>query len=174
MEAFAKQAFTLLKSAAGADEDSLGAGHMAVRAFIIYFSALLMVRFGEKRFLGKSTAFDVILGVMLGSVLSRGITNAIELPGVLTAGVVLVSLHWGLAKLAFRSNRIGDVLKGHTRVIVRNGKVDWTEMRKGDITEQDLRGALRLQASLEGWDQVKEARLERSGKISVVKKSQGD
>lgn len=42
----------------GLDQEELGAGHMALRAVVVYVVALVMVRWGEKRFMGKSTAFD--------------------------------------------------------------------------------------------------------------------
>ena len=42
---------------------------------VIYVAAVLMVRVGEKRFLGKNTVFDVILGIVLGSVVSRAVTG---------------------------------------------------------------------------------------------------
>ena len=44
---------------------------MALRTVIVYAITLLIVRAGNKRFIGESTAFDVILGIMLGSIMSR-------------------------------------------------------------------------------------------------------
>jgi uncharacterized membrane protein YcaP (DUF421 family) len=61
-------------------------------------------------------------------------------------------------------------VKGRTRILVRDGKVDWDEMRHAHLSKDDLLGALRLQASLQGWEEVSEARLERNGEISVIPK----
>lgn len=138
-----------------------------VRAVIVFLSALVMVRWGEKRFMGKNTAFDVILGVVLGSVLSRGINSAELLPS-LAAGAVLVLLHWLFAKFAFHSDRFGTLIKGSTRVLVRDGEVDWAEMRASHTSRDDLLAALRKEG-LRGWEEVREARLERSGEVSVIK-----
>ncbi len=153
----------------GIGQDELGVVPMALRACIVYFAALAMVRWGEKRFMGKSTAFDVILGVILGSVVSRAINSGAELLPTVVAGFVLVGLHWGLANLAFRSDRFGNLVKGHTRVLVKDGQVDWDEMRASHMSKDDLLGALRSQGRVSGWEQVKEARLERSGDVSVIK-----
>ena len=60
----------------GLDQDELGAGHMALRAVVVYVVALVMVRWGAKRFMGKSTAFDVILGVVLFGTVYPLITEA--------------------------------------------------------------------------------------------------
>src|SRR5690606_10049180 len=54
----------------GVGVDELTAWQMAIRAFIVYVAAILLVKLGQKRFMGKSTAFDMLLGIMLGSVLS--------------------------------------------------------------------------------------------------------
>jgi uncharacterized membrane protein YcaP (DUF421 family) len=43
-------------------------------------------------------------------------------------------------------------------------------MRRKSLSQRDLEQALRLKASLENCEQVKEARFERNGDISVIKK----
>ena len=55
----------------GAESRELTAAQMALRAAVIYVVTVAMVRLGKKRFMGRSTAFDVILGIMLGSTMSR-------------------------------------------------------------------------------------------------------
>ena len=50
---------------------------------------LAIVRLGSKRFLSKATAFDVIVGIMLGSVMSRAITaSASFFPTLLVGGML--------------------------------------------------------------------------------------
>lgn len=161
-----------LKELFGAGQENPDVVQMAVRALIVYFAALVMVRWGEKRFMGKSTAFDVILGVILGSVVSRAINSGAPLVPTVVAGFVLVGLHWALAHLAFRSDRFGNIVKGHTRVLVKDGQVDWEQMRASHMSKDDLLGALRAQGNVDTWEQVEEARLERSGEISVIKANQ--
>lgn len=77
-------------------------------------------------------------------------------------------LHWFFANLAFRSDRFGTLVKGKTRILIRDGEVDWDEMHRSHISKDDLLSALRLQANVCGWEQVREARLERNGEISVI------
>jgi hypothetical protein len=50
----------------GLDSKELNAAQMALRAAVVYAITVLIVRFGKKRFMGEATAFDVILGIMLG------------------------------------------------------------------------------------------------------------
>lgn len=152
----------------GLNADSLGVVQMAVRAVIVYFLALAFVRIGDKRFLGKSTAFDVVIGIMFGSVMSRAITDASSFVPILTAGAVLVALHFAVALVTFRSDRIGSLVKGRERTLVRDGDIAWDQMAAAHITARDLSGALRSSGKLEDPANVRLATLERSGDISVI------
>ncbi len=163
-----EQLHSIAQGLFGAGSDAPSLGQTAARAVAIYLAALAMVRLGEKRFLGKSTAFDVILGVMLGSVVSRAINGSADLLPTLGAGALLVGLHWLFAVIAFRSDRFGTLMKGRTRLLVKDGAIDWDEMRGCHMSRDDLLGALRAEG-VESPEGVAEARLERSGKISVMK-----
>src|ERR671939_422084 len=122
----------------GAEGKELGVIQMAVRAVVVYVVTVLMVRLGKKRFMGQSTAFDVILGIMLGSVVSRAITgNAPFLPAM-AAAAVLLAMHWLFSALAFRSHVFGEAIKGEPRVLIRDGTIDHEAMRQAHIREHDL------------------------------------
>jgi uncharacterized membrane protein YcaP (DUF421 family) len=142
---------------------------MALRAVLVYVAALLLIRSGEKRMLGKSTAFDVILGIMIGSVISRAINSGAPFFETLLAGAVLVGLHYLFAIIAFRSDTLGTLFKGSPRRLIHDGEIQWDAMRKSNIGEHDLVSALRSEASIEDPREVKAAYLERSGEISVIK-----
>jgi uncharacterized membrane protein YcaP (DUF421 family) len=159
---------SFLSDALGLQDGDASLVQTALRAVVVYLAALLMVRWGEKRFMGKSTAFDVILGVILGSVVSRGVNGSGGLLPSLAAGGVLVAMHWAFASIAFRSDGFGNLVKGRTRVLVRDGRIDWDEMRRAHMSRDDLLGALRLEG-VRGPEDAREARLERSGEVSVLK-----
>jgi uncharacterized membrane protein YcaP (DUF421 family) len=158
----------ILNAALGLDAETLGVVQMALRALITYFVALAFVRIGDKRFLGKSTAFDVVVAIMFGSVMSRAITTSGEFVPVLAAGAVLVGLHFLVALVTFRSDEMGTLVKGRERTLVRDGEIQWEEMATAHVTERDLRGALRAQGRVEDLERVRLATLERSGEISVI------
>ena len=141
---------------------------MTLRAVVVYVATVLMVRLGKKRFMGQSTAFDVILGIMLGSVVSRAITGNAPFFPALVAAAVLLAMHWLFSALAFRSHRFGQAIKGEPRVLVRDGTIDREAMRRAHMSEHDLWEDLRSEG-VSRLEQVAEARLERSGKLSVIK-----
>jgi uncharacterized membrane protein YcaP (DUF421 family) len=152
----------------GLDNKDINVAQMAVRAAVVYVVTVLMVRLAKKRFMGRATAFDVILGIMLGSVVGRAITgNAPFLPA-LAAGAVLLAMHGLFSAIALRWHGFGWAIKGDARLLVRDGEVDWAKMRAAHMTEKDLWEDLRGQA-ISRLDEVAEARLERNGRLSVIK-----
>ncbi len=152
----------------GLDSTQLVGQQMIARAVVVYVVSLLIVRFGETRFLGKSTVFDVILGIIFGSVVSRAINGTAAFFPTLAAALVLVVLHWLFAVIAFRSSRFGTLVKGNTELLIKDGNIVWESMARGHISYHDLMMALRLQLHTNTLDGIREARLERSGDISFI------
>jgi uncharacterized membrane protein YcaP (DUF421 family) len=154
----------------GSNAETITWWQMSIRAIFIFFSGLVLVRFGGKRIFGKNASFDIVLGVILGSILSRALTANARFFPTLAAAATLVLLHMLLAKIAFRNKTFGHLVKGMEDRLVVDGAIDWKTMKKTNITEHDLREAARLKGSVMGLEKVREAFLERSGDISVIKK----
>jgi uncharacterized membrane protein YcaP (DUF421 family) len=148
---------------------SLSSGQMALRAVVVYGALLLIVRLGHKRFAGRSTAFDMVLAIVLGSVASRAVSGTAPFVPTLVASAALVALHWLVAAAAFHSHRFGLLVKGRPRELVRDGKVILEQMRRSAISTHDLEEALR-EAGVADVAKVASARLERGGHISVVRR----
>jgi uncharacterized membrane protein YcaP (DUF421 family) len=154
----------------GLGEETLLLWQMGIRTFVVYLAAIALVRLGEKRFLGKYAALDVILGFVLGSILSGAITGSSPFFETVGAALVLVLLHWLFAVLAFHSDRFGDLVKGNKQVLVQDGEIQWNAMQASHISEKDLLAALRSAAQVEDPQKIKIAHLERSGDISAIQR----
>jgi uncharacterized membrane protein YcaP (DUF421 family) len=152
----------------GLDADDLAMWQMGARAGVVYVAGIALVRMGAKRFIGKFAAFDVIIGIMLGSILSGAITGSTPFIPSLVAAGVLVLMHSLSSRIAFHSDRFGDLIKGHPRVLIRDGEIQMDAMNSGQISMADLREGLRTSANIEDPAQVHLAYLERSGDVSVV------
>lgn len=148
---------------------SLSASQIAMRAVIVYLAGLIIIRVGKSRLLSGATPLDLILAFILGSVLSRGINGDAAFSGTLAATATLVSVHWGLTALACRFRRFEFLIKGGTRVLVRDGDIDRIALRRSHMSDQDLAEQLRLKANVSDPHKVKLAVKERSGEIGVVK-----
>jgi uncharacterized membrane protein YcaP (DUF421 family) len=163
-----QEVLSIIFNAIGVGHDDLTAWQIGLRAFIIYLIAILLVKFGEKRFMSKNTAFDMILGIILGSVLSRAITGNASFFNVIVAGVILVGIHYLFAFVSYYSDGFGSFIKGSPRILVKDGEIQWDNMRKSHISNQDLEMALYSNGKVTELSQVKVARFERSGDISVI------
>jgi uncharacterized membrane protein YcaP (DUF421 family) len=152
----------------GSGGETLTLGQMSARGLLVYVVVLVIVRLGKKRFMSGATAFDIIIGIMLGSVASRAITGNAPLVPALGAAATIIAAHWVFSWAALRSHRFGTLVKGHDRLLVRDGKVDEAAMRKTHMTERDLMEELR-ENGVDDLAEVAEARLERDGALSVIK-----
>src|SRR5471032_45224 len=91
----------------GLESKDIDVLQMALRAVIIYVVTICIVRLGKKRFMGGATVFDVILGIIVGSVASRAVTGNAPLLPTTGAIAVLVGLHWSFSAIAVRSKFFG-------------------------------------------------------------------
>lgn len=152
----------------GSDPQTITWWQMCIRATIIFFYLLFLVRFGSIRAFGRSTSFDIVLAILLGSTISRALTGNSKLIPTLAASAVLVFLHRALAVWAFYSEKIGHLVKGKEIPLAKGGSFDRKAMKKASITRHDILEALRTSKGKTDSDIVKDAYLERSGKISLI------
>jgi len=141
-------------------------GQVCLRAVVVFVLWLIIVRIVERRMLGRYSGFDVVVSVTLGAVLGRAINGSGAFWGSMAAAGVLVALHWLLAFLTSRSHWFGDLVKGHARVLVKDGVVNQHALRRNFLSEHDLLEMLRLRARIGEPSEARLAVLERNGEIS--------
>lgn len=59
---------------------------------------------------------------------------------------------------------------GNSESLIKDGKLVWEVMKKNQVTEENLREMIRETLNHNDLKDVKEARLERTGRISFIKK----
>ncbi len=145
---------------------------LVLRTIAIYGVALLIIRVAKRRFMGGYTTFDILLGFVVGSVLSRAITGTIRIVDMIVVVSVLVIIHWIIAIIGYYAGSfISKTVKNSARQLVKNGEMIEEEMRKSKLGENDLMQAVRNQGNVDSLDNVKSAYLERDGSITVITKS---
>jgi uncharacterized membrane protein YcaP (DUF421 family) len=141
----------------------------AIRALILYFGLLLILRSSGKRSLAQITVFDFVLILMLGDATQQALLgNDYSITTGLLAIVSLVGLDMTLSFLKARFPRFDRVMDGMPLVIVENGKPLHDRMLTSRVDEEDVLAAAREKQGLERMDQIKYAVLERSGGISII------
>jgi uncharacterized membrane protein YcaP (DUF421 family) len=142
---------------------------VGLRAVVVYLVLISFIRFAKKRFLGRATAFDVVLGIMIGSISSRAVSGTAPFFPSLVGTFALILVHWIVSYLTKDSKLLSYLTKGKDTVLVRDGSVDRKALRASHMSNDDLAEDLRQQG-VESATEVKSARLERSGKLSVIRK----
>ncbi|MGE5269212.1 MAG: DUF421 domain-containing protein [Thiohalocapsa sp.] len=139
-----------------------------VRAALIFAFGLTLVRLAGRRIFGKWSALDIIVSIMIGSNLGRALTGNAQLWGTLGATLLLVCLHWVLARLAAGSPVLSHLFEGRHVELAAAGKGRAEALRGYAVSEADLNEALR-QAGVTDIAATRVVTLEPSGKITVLK-----
>jgi uncharacterized membrane protein YcaP (DUF421 family) len=160
----------VLESIFGPDTppDSLTLAQTAARAVLVFVLGVAVVRLGKSRLISRWSPLDVILGFILGSLLSRGITGHASLSNTIAASMALVFCHWVFTYLAYYWHGFGNLVKGHSKLVISDGKVLEAELRHSNISTHDLFEALRMHG-IEDVKGVKRAYKERNGEIGVIR-----
>jgi len=148
--------------------DDLTPLEMGLRACTLYFFALIMIRISGRRTFGTKTAYDHVVVILLGAILSRAAVGASPYWSTVTAGFVIVSLHRLLAWISLRYHKLGRLTKGKELLLYSNGHFHRDNMNKCLISERDLNESIRLSANTNSYNKIKEIYMERSGKVSVI------
>lgn len=141
---------------------------VCMRTLVIFFTALVMIRLADRRFLARKSGFDTLLGFILASTLSRAINGSAQLLPTIVIGFLVVFIHRLLAKIAFHSDAFSKLLKGRPEQVIRDGKVNRDVMARYDLTDGDLIEDCRLIALVDDFAKVRDARIERNGQVSVI------
>lgn len=143
---------------------------ISLRGVVIFFIGLVLVRLSDRRSLTRKSPFDIILLVVLASVLARAVNGSASFFPTIGAAAVLVFLHRLLAIASSRWRAVAVAVKGTPTMLVRDGTIQKSALRRKDISEEDLMEDMRLNAQCEEMSEVKAARLEVSGDISFITK----
>ena len=141
--------------------------YTALRASFVYFFLLLIIRVLGKREIGNTSAFDLIVALILGEVVDEIIYGDVTiLQGVVAITVVAV---WHLANswASFKSDIIDKITGAPPTVMVKNGQIQRQNLAKERINEEELFSELRMMG-VEEVDEVKQATLEPNGRVSVL------
>src|SRR6478609_11217540 len=143
---------------------------ISLRAVIVFVITVTIIRLGDRRFLSQKTAFDAVLGFILASMLARAVNGTAAFFPTLGGGFVLVMLHRALGYWAQRSHVFGNVIKGRSDELIRDGRLDEALAKQRRITIHDVLEDLRLHGNVGDVSEVALAVFERNGQISVIRR----
>ena len=162
--------FHFIKAALGLEPNSFTLFlHMCLRGLVIYFSSILLVRF-NRRFTGIRTPFNFILFIMLGSISAGIVTGDVPFLPVYSVVIFLFFLNRIVAGISFFFPPIERLLKGTVVVLVKDGEIQWENMKNHLITKRDLFTELHEQMHTNDLSSIDLVLLATDGEIQFVKR----
>lgn len=142
-----------------------------VRTLIVgalaYIALVLFLRISGKRTLAKLNAFDLVVTVALGSTLSAILLQeSIALAEGLVALALLIGAQYLVTYTSVRSTRFAGVVRSEPALLVKDGQILESAMRRERITHDEALSAVRANGG-SGLSEVAFLVLESDGTISV-------
>ena len=143
-----------------------------LRTVILYGLLCLFVRLMGKRQIGQLQPAEFVVTMLLSEIIAMPIENP-DLPfwNAVAAGGVLALLEILLALVSLKSERFRRAVQGSAVVIIRQGRLDESALRKLRFTVDDVLEALRKKDVFDPA-QVAYAIAETDGSLSVLLKSE--
>lgn len=142
---------------------------VVVNAVLIYSFLLVVFRVAGRRTLAQTTTFDLVLVLIIGDATQQALLGQdTTLASGGLAVLTLVSLDVALSHLKRLFPIIDRLVEGDPVVLVANGQLRDRAMAANALDEQDVLTAARENHGLADLSSVREAILEKDGKISIL------
>jgi uncharacterized membrane protein YcaP (DUF421 family) len=145
---------------------------IAARSAVMFLLALIMIRLSGMRSFGKGESFDKIITFLIGAILSRGVVGASPFFSTIVSVIVILIIHNLLSRMSVFSGKIGKLVKGERILLYKNGSFQKDNMKRTNISEQDIFEELRMQCKTNEIDKMMEVYMERTGELSFIKKEE--
>lgn len=147
---------------------------LVLRGSLMYWTLFLLFRFVLRRDTGSIAVADILLLVLIAdaaqNAMSGGYSTVAE--GVVLVGT-LVAWNWLLDWAGYRFNLVRRFVEPPPVVLIRHGRLIGRNLRRELITIPELMASLRTQG-IDKLADVKIARMEPDGGISVIRRTKGD
>ncbi len=143
----------------------------ALKTILVYSLLLLVIRLMGKREITQVSPFDFVVAIMIADLAVAPLEKEVSfgqgiVPLAILAGLEML-LSWG----SLHSLKLRRILDGSPQIVIRNGQILKSELRRARYNLNDLLAQLREN----GYPDVEDVEmgvLETSGKLSVIPKSQ--
>ncbi len=141
-----------------------------VRATILYFTIIFLIRLMGKRQIGELQPSELVITILLSEIASIPMQdNSVPILNSVVALLALVAYEIFTSVLGLKSYKLRSFMQGHPVIVIRDGKIDLKALKKLRMSVNDLVSALR-QKDVFDISQVSFAIFETNGKISVLLK----
>ncbi|MEO8098093.1 MAG: YetF domain-containing protein [Acidobacteriota bacterium] len=141
-----------------------------VRAVLVYFFLIALLRTFGKRELAQLTPFDLIVLLMLSNTVQNAIIgDDSTLTGGMIGAIALLAANYLTVRLVFHHPRLDRLFGGAATTLIQGGKLDHAALKKEVLTVRELRMAANRQG-IEDLHEVERGTLEPNGAFSFEKR----
>ncbi len=152
----------------------MGYLEILTKLFFGYIALFIVVKILGKTQINQITPFDFISALVLGNILGDAIyDDKANLPHILFSIFTWSGLIFVTEMITQKSRRARKVLEGDPSVVIKNGYIQWNELKRNRLDIDQLLQLLRAKSTF-SVNEVAYAILENDGSISVLKKSSYD
>lgn len=140
--------------------------NLICRTIFMYFFVIFVYRIMGKKEVGQLSIIDLIVSILIAELIALSIQTEKSIFISIVPIIVLAGVQILISYITLKNEKIRNILDGKPTVIIKNGKLNFTEMSKLRYSLDDLLTQLRLQG-VKSIDRVKYAILENNGNLSV-------
>ena len=145
--------------------------NIILKTVVLYFFIILSYRIMGKKEVGKLGIVDLIVSVLIAELAALSIEEVESSIFIsIVPIVVLVVIQVVFGYISMKNSKIRNFVDGTPKIIIKDGKLNFSVMSKLRYTLDDLLSQLREQ-SVKSIEEVKYAILENNGKLSVFDKN---
>jgi uncharacterized membrane protein YcaP (DUF421 family) len=149
---------------------TIGIAEIILRGSIMYLGLFAVLRFMGRRQAGSFGPADLLVIVLIADAAQNGLGKEY---GSVTEGLTLVltivAWEYLIDWLRYRYPGLRPILAAPSLTLIENGRVNQANLRREMLTEDELRAQLR-EKEVTKYDEVKLAKLEGDGRLSVIKR----
>ncbi len=137
-----------------------------LRTIFMYFFIILVYRIMGKKEVGQLSIVDLIVSILIAELVAIAIEGKRHIMIAVVPISLLVVIQILISYISLKSVKFRYLIDGKPTVIIKNGKLNFTEMARIRYSLDDLITQLRLQG-VKSIEKVKYAILENNGNLSV-------
>lgn len=141
-----------------------------LRALIVYFALIVLLRVFGKRELAQLNPFDLVVLLTLSNTVQNAIIGDDNtLLGGIIGAITLLGANYLIVRFVFGHRRLDELLAGRSTVLVEHGKVLRRALAREMMSVHDLEAAARRQG-FRSLNEVDECAIEPTGVLSFTGK----
>lgn len=137
--------------------------HFIWKSILLVISGLLLLRIAGRKSISQMTVAQTVIMISIGSIIIQPIVETSVWKTVVASAIFITALLL-MEYLQVKSNAVEKMLTGQSKVVIRDGQIQYDQLKKLRFTVDQLEMRLRQQGITNAAD-LKTATLEPNGMI---------